>query len=166
MLKILIYILLAFAILFLSAGWTLLGYWPVGLFLLLLIPVSLVLLKLKFSPICSLVLTLSVLLSALGLWRGLDISLALAGVLSALAAWDLIFLDADLGANSSGEQTRRYENKHLQSLVLAVGCGLIVTIIGRLLNLQTPFVLLILFVALFVFGLERIWDTIKKRNIH
>ena len=84
----------------------------------------------------------------------------------ALAAWDLTSLEDVLGSNSSEEQTRQYENKHLQSLVLAVGCGLIVTIIGRLLNLQTPFVLLILFVALFVFGLERIWDAIKKRSTH
>jgi len=123
MLKILIYILLAFAILFLSAGWTLLGYWPVGLFLLLLIPVSLVLLKLKFSPICSLVLTLSVLLSALGLWRGSDISLALAGVLSALAAWDLEGFSHRLALVHVEDNPLLVERRHLLGLGMIILLG-------------------------------------------
>jgi len=123
MLKILIYILLAFAILFLSAGWTLLGYWPVGLFLLLLIPVSLVLLKLKFSPICSLVLTLSVLLSALGLWRGSDISLALAGVLSALAAWDLEGFSHRLALVPVEDNPLLVERRHLLGLGMIILLG-------------------------------------------
>ena len=84
----------------------------------------------------------------------------------ALAAWDLIFLDDTLGTNSFGEQTRQYENKHLQALALALGCGLIVAFVGRLLNFQIPFIVMMLFVALVIFGLERIWSTIKKRNIH
>jgi hypothetical protein len=84
----------------------------------------------------------------------------------ALAAWDLIFLDHTLGTNSFGEQARRYENKHLQVLALALGCGLIVAFIGRLLNFQIPFMVMMLFVALVIFGLERIWSTIKKRNVH
>ena len=123
MIKILVYILLAFAILFLSAGWTLLGYWPVGLFLLLLIPVSLVLLKLKFSPICSLVLTLSVLLSALGLWRGSDISLALAGVLSALAAWDLEGFSHRLALVPAEDNPLLVERRHLLGLGLILLLG-------------------------------------------
>jgi hypothetical protein len=106
-----------------------------------------------------------------------SVSLAVAGQLTgtpplfmlggsgfALAAWDLIFLDANLSTNSSGEQTRRYENKHLQSLALALGFGWLAAFIGGLLHLQIPFVAMMLFVALVIFGLERIWGTIKRRS--
>jgi hypothetical protein len=81
----------------------------------------------------------------------------------ALATWDLVLLDDGLGTNSSGEQTRRYENKHLQSLALALGCGLLVALIGGALNLQIPFIVMMLFVALVLFGFERIWGTFKNR---
>jgi hypothetical protein len=123
MLNFFVYILLVFAILFLSAGWALLGYWQAGLFLLLLIPVSLVLLKLKFLPICSLVLTLSVLLSALGLWRGFDISLALAGVLSALAAWDLEGFSHRLALVPAEDNPLLVERRHLLGLGLILLLG-------------------------------------------
>lgn len=83
----------------------------------------------------------------------------------ALAVWDLLLLDTALGSNSSGEQTRQCEDKHLQSLVLVLGFGLFVVFLGRLLTLQIPFVLLVLFVALAVFGLDRAWGYIKKQRI-
>lgn len=82
----------------------------------------------------------------------------------ALAVWDLILLEGALGTNTSGEQTRRYENKHLQSLALALGAGLLAAILGGLLNFQIPFVAMMLFVALVIFGFDRIWGTIKKRG--
>jgi hypothetical protein len=80
----------------------------------------------------------------------------------ALAVWDLILLDGALGTNSSGEQIRRYENRHLQSLALALGAGLLVAFLGGLLHLQIPFVAMMLFVALVIFGFDRVWRTIKK----
>jgi hypothetical protein len=83
----------------------------------------------------------------------------------ALAAWDLLLLDAALGSNSSEEQSRQYENRHLQSLVLVLGSGLCVVFLGRSLTLQVPFVLLVLFVALAVFGLDRAWGYIKKWRV-
>ncbi len=82
----------------------------------------------------------------------------------ALAVWDLILLDGALGTSSSEEQTRRYENKHLQSLALALGAGLLAAFLGGLLNLQIPFVAMMLFVALAIFGFDRVWRTIKKRS--
>ena len=42
--------------------------------------------------------------------------------------------------------------------------GLLVAFLGRLLNLQIPFVAMMLFVALVIFGFDRIWRTIKKRS--
>ena len=84
----------------------------------------------------------------------------------ALAVWDLLLLDDAMGGKSSGEQIRQYESKHLQSLALALGSGLLVTFLGRLLNLRIPFVVIVFLVALLLFGFERIWGTIKKQRIH
>jgi hypothetical protein len=79
-----------------------------------------------------------------------------------LAAWDLLFLEAALRSNSSGEQTRQYENEHFQSLALALGSGLFVGFFGRLITLHIPFALLVLFVVLAVFALDRALSYIKK----
>jgi len=80
----------------------------------------------------------------------------------ALATWDLSLLDGALRGSSSGEQTHQYENNHLQSLGLALGLGLLVVFFGRLLRLQIPFIVLLLSVALVIFGLDRVWGYIKK----
>jgi hypothetical protein len=66
-----------------------------------------------------------------------------------------------MGKNSS-EQTHQYEIKHLQSLILALGFGLIAASLGRLLNLRVPFLLLLLLVLLTVFGVDRVLGYIKK----
>jgi hypothetical protein len=83
----------------------------------------------------------------------------------ALAAWDLILLDDALSTHSAGEQSTRYETKHIQSLALALGAGLLVAFLGGMLHLQIPFVAMMLFVALVIFGFDRVWGTIKKRSI-
>lgn len=90
--------------------------------------------------------------------------LMICGAGFALAAWDLILLDGALGPVSAGEQTGRYEIKHLQSLALALGAGLLATILGGVLKLKVPFAAMLLFVALVLFGLDRVWHTITKRS--
>jgi hypothetical protein len=80
----------------------------------------------------------------------------------ALAAWDLLLLDSSLGNNSPGGQTRQYENKHLQSLMLALGLGLLAILPGRLLDVQIPFIVLMLFVIFMLFALDRVWGYIKR----
>lgn len=80
----------------------------------------------------------------------------------ALAVWDILLLDSALGKNSPAEQTRHYESKHLQSLALALSFSLLATLSGRLLNIQIPFIILILFIAFILFALDRVWGYIKK----
>jgi hypothetical protein len=106
----------------------------------------------------------SVILAVTGQLTGIPPVLMICGSGFALAVWDLILLDGALDTSSSGEQTRRYENKHLQSLALALGAGLLLAFLGGALNLQIPFVAMMLFVALVIFGFDRIWSTIKKRS--
>ncbi len=83
----------------------------------------------------------------------------------ALAGWDLLLLDAALGNNLLEEQTRQYESKHIQSLILALGLGLLTASLGRLITLQIPFVLLALFIAVAVFSLDCAWAHIKKQRV-
>jgi hypothetical protein len=101
-------------------------------------------------------------LAVTGSLTGSPASLMIIGSAAALAAWDLLFLDAALVSNSPGEQTRQFETKHLQSLALALGSGLLAAFLGSLLHLRISFVMLILFIALAVFGLERVWGYVKK----
>jgi hypothetical protein len=70
-------------------------------------------------------------------------------------------LDSALGNTASGEQTRHYETRHLQSLTLALGSGLSATLLGSFLKIQMPFVVLMLFVAFILFALDRVWGYIK-----
>jgi hypothetical protein len=111
-------------------------------------------------------LVVSVCLAVAGRLMGSPPLLMICGSGFALAVWDLVFLDKALGRVSSGIQTRQYERKHLQSLALALGTGLFVAFLGRLLNFQIPFVIMLLLVVLAIYGLENIWSGIKKRGIH
>ena len=101
-------------------------------------------------------------LAVTGILSGCPPLLMICGSGFALATWDILLLDGTLRGSSSGEQTRQYENKHLQSLGLALGSGLLAVFLGHLLRLQIPFVVLLLFVALVIFGLDRVWGYIKK----
>ncbi|HLO29124.1 MAG TPA: hypothetical protein VK249_08320 [Anaerolineales bacterium] len=120
--------------------------------------------KYPVSGLPHICLIASVGLAVIGQLTGTLPLLMIIGSAFALAVWDLILLDAVLGANSSGEQIRRYENKHLQSLALVLGAGLLAACLGGLLNLQIHFVAMMLFVALVIFGFDRVWRTIKRRS--
>ena len=80
----------------------------------------------------------------------------------ALAVWDLLLLDCALGKNPAEEKTHRYEQNHIQSLATATVSGLVLVFAGRFLHLETPFILMLVFIALLLFGLVRVWGYIKK----
>jgi hypothetical protein len=159
-------ICLTVSLLCLTAGYGIAGKWVGALIAIITGLAWLPARKYPDSDLPFICLAGSVCLAIVGMFIGSLPLLMICGSGFALATWDLIFLDDTLGTNSFGEQTRRYENKHLQALALALGCGLIVAFVGRLLNFQIPFIVMMLFIALAIFGLERIWGTIKKRNIH
>ncbi len=105
----------------------------------------------------------------------MSISLAAAGILSrstfwlmicssgfSLATWDLILLNHTLGNKPSSEQTRQFERKHLQSLTPALAAGLLAGSLGHFFILQIPLAVLIILIALVLFGLDRAWAYIKK----
>ncbi len=104
----------------------------------------------------------SVCLAVIGVLTGALPWLMIGGSAVALAVYDLFLLDMALDSSSSGEQTRRYENQHLQSLTLAVGSGLLGVFLGRWLHLEVPFLVVVVFVAAAVFGLARVWGYMEK----
>jgi hypothetical protein len=159
-------ICLAVSILCLTIGYGIVGKW-IGTAIAISIGLAwLPARKYPASGLPFICLAASVCLAVAGQLIGSPPLLMICGSGFALAVWDLVFLNDALGRDSSGVQTRLYEGKHLQSLALALGSGLLVASIGRLLNFQIPFIVMILFVALVIFGLERIWGAIKKRSMH
>lgn len=155
---------LAASVLCLSAGYAGTGQWIGAVIALITGPAWLLARKYPAFWLRFICLLGSVCLAVTGMLGGSSSWLMIFSSVAALAIWDLLYLDEALGSHSYGEQTRLYEIKHLQSLALALSSGLFVAFLGRLLYLQIPFVILILFIALAVFGLERVWGYVKKMD--
>ena len=155
---------LVVSVLCLAAGYGIAGQW-IGAVMAIIAGLAWLLARKYPNWLPHICLLASVCMAVVGRLTGSPPLLMICGSGIALAVWDLLLLDAALGRNSSGEQTRQYENKHLQSLVLVLGSGLCAVFLGRSLTLRTPFVLLVLFVALAVFGLDRAWGYIKRRRV-
>jgi hypothetical protein len=150
------------SILCLVIGYGIVGHW-VGAVIALLTSFAWLLARIYPASGLSLICLLaSVSLAVAGVLTGSPPLLMISGSGFTLATWDLLLLDTALRSNVFGEQTKRDESKHLQSLALAMGSGLFMGFLGRYLNLQIPFIVLVLFVSLVIFGLDRIWGYIKK----
>lgn len=160
--KIFFVVCLVALVLCLTAGYGLAGQWIGAVMAIIAGFAWLLARKYPTSRLPLICLLVSVGLAVIGRLTGAPPWLMICGSGVALALYDLLYLDVALGSNSSGEQTRHYESKHLQSLTLALGSGLLVVFLGRLLRLQVSFFGLVFFVALAVFGLDRAWDYIKK----
>ena len=157
------YICLTTLILCLAAGYALSGKWvgaasvvPIGLFWLF---------SQKYSTpwLAYFCLVISMALAVIGQLIGNSAILMIFSAGLALAVWDLMLLNNTSEKGSAGAQTHRYESKHLQSLALAVGSGLAVAFLGRQLHFRLPFILMLLCVALAVFGLNFVWNSLKNR---
>jgi hypothetical protein len=148
----------------LVSGYLVTGQW---IWVVIAILTSLIWLPARKNPTSwfpSICLFANVCLAVIGLLAGSPPALMICAAGFALATWDSLILDSAIQNNSSGEQTRRYENTHMRSLSLALGFGLLLTFLGRLLELQTPFVMLLLSIGLLMFGLDYVWSSIKKRR--
>jgi hypothetical protein len=101
-------------------------------------------------------------LSAAAILTGSIPVLSIAGAGFSLAAWDLHQLNVSLQNSPMKESTRRFKQRHLWSLILALVIGLAIAIIGRMVTLQIPFILLAAVILLTVFGLDRLWNVLGK----
>lgn len=145
-----------------AAGYGLSGQWVGVAISLIMGPAWLFARKYPISILPLICLLISVSLAVVGKTNGGSSFLMICGSGFSLATWDLLQLDGALGNNTCGEQTHQYEIKHLQSLGIALGSGLVMIFLGHSLRLQIPFVVLLLSVALVIFGLDRVWGYIKK----
>jgi hypothetical protein len=162
--EIFFFICLIISALCLAAGYGIAGQW-IGAVVAIMVGLTWLLAR-KYPAtwlpfIC---LVASVGLAVVGRLTGSSPLLMICGSGVALAAWDLIILNDALGSNSPGEQTRQYENRHLQSLVLVLGSALFVSLLGRFVNLHIPSIALMLLIVLSIWGLDRVWATIKKND--
>jgi hypothetical protein len=159
--KALFIISLIILMLCLAAGYGIAEKWMGALVVLLIGPAWLFARKNADPWLPFLCLLASVGLAVAGRLFGAPYWLMIFASAMALAVWDLIDLEAALGGNSLGAQTRRYENKHIQSLALALGLGLFGALLGRSINLRLPLIVLMLLIVFTLFALDRIWGYIK-----
>lgn len=155
-------ICLMISVVCLATGYWIAGQWIGAMLAMLMGPAWLLARKYPLSQLPLVCLLASVTFSVAGILIGSPRLLMIFGSAVALAVWDLLLLDSALGNNSSVEQTRHYENKHLQSLALALGSGLLAVLLGSLVKIQIPFVVLILFIIFVLFALDRVWGYLKK----
>ena len=101
-------------------------------------------------------------LAAAGTLLGSPPVLMILGAAAALAAWDLVSLMSALGGGAEMEPSRQYEKAHMRSLTLAVGGGLFVALLGRLIRVDIPFIVLMSLSIFLVFAMDRVWFYVKK----
>jgi hypothetical protein len=101
-------------------------------------------------------LGLSVSLAAGGLLLSASPFLMLLAVTLALANWDLAFWNDAPADGSSTRAVSLLEQKHYQSLALVLGLTLLLTVAGRMIRFQIPFVGMLLLVILTFLSLSRL----------
>jgi hypothetical protein len=163
--KVFFVICIGITALFLGVGFGIAGKWILALIAILIAPAWLFARKYAHTWLPFICLLTSVGLAVVGILIGASSLWMFLGSGFSLAVWDLLLFSAALENNPSGEQARLYEIKHIQSLVLALGFGLLLLFLGRLFTLQIPFPLLILFVTSVLFGLDRTLGDIKKQRV-
>jgi hypothetical protein len=141
----------------LIAGYGLAGQWPGVVFAAIAGLGWLLGLKYLWGWLPHICLLVSVGLAVAGCLAGYSPALMIFGTGASLAGWDSLLLDASLRNSSAAVQTRRYETVHLQWLALAIGFGLTVVIVGRLLHVQFSFLTMLVSVTLITFGIDRVW---------
>jgi hypothetical protein len=100
-------------------------------------------------------------LAAVGIYEGAGPILMILGATLALASWDLANWEDFVAGGLPAETSARFEWGHHTCLALALGSGLLVIIIGRLVSFQLPFGILVLLAALALLGIDRMWRLVK-----
>ncbi len=156
--------LLTVGLVALSAGWTLAGYWQLGLPLLLLLPVSLFLRYHKFQPTMGLLLILVVVLAGVGVWARLDLPWMLAAVMCSLAAWDLDEFSHSLVKVPEQDNPRQIELDHLKRLGAVLFMGLLISLVSQFIQLKSAFEWAIVLAMLAFVGIGTLVTGMRSRD--
>ncbi len=149
----------------LAGGYALAGQWTGAWLALLLCPVWLTGWKYRLPLLVYACMTAVVCLAAAGLLLESIFWLMIAGLGFGLAAWDGLLLEISFCNVPAGQNKEAARNKHLQSLALATGVGLVVAIPLHWVNLRIPFIVMLLLVILAGLGILRVWEYLKKRRL-
>jgi hypothetical protein len=102
--------------------------------------------------------------AAVGLYSGASPHLVLVGATLALAGWDLMNLDRSMAGGGSVHAAGRFEMRHVRSLAVALGLGLVLAEGGIVLLLRLPFSVMLLLVILLVFSLSRVFLILARES--
>jgi hypothetical protein len=90
--------------------------------------------------------------------------LMLLGAAAALAGWDLAVTEIERPANDEADAMADglLERCHLRLLGLALGAGLLAGAVGQYVQVQLPFIVVVLLAGLGVWALERVFKTLGQ----
>ena len=145
----------------LAYGWFGAGYGWVGLVVLALLPFSLAPLTRKFQARFGLVLSISVLAAAIGLWVQISLALALTAVVCVLAAWDLDYFSRRLAFAAPEDDPQALERRHLTRVSLALLLGLGLNLLSMSIRFQFGFEWILLLAILAFFGIGALFNAMR-----
>jgi hypothetical protein len=117
--------------------------------------------KFETRMIASLALTATVGLAITGIALGCSGWLLIASAAFGLAAWDILMMGTETRDSWDDCDWQSYRDSHLKTCLLVVVGGLLFALLGRQINFQIPFVVMIGLVITGVFILNRVWRNFK-----
>lgn len=101
-------------------------------------------------------------LACAGVLTGAPGWLMLIAVGFALATWDLLLLMMTTAHDPDNPQNRRYIDTHIRSLAVVVGLSIPGAIIGRSIQWDLPFIVLVLVTGLILVVFDRVWRILAR----
>jgi len=130
------------------------GYAAIGQWVLLVLAILSWLAGIFTAGWSALVFVVYVGLAAAGIIVGAWPIVMILGATLALAGWDLANWENFVASGPRDKSISQYGWKHYANLGLALGSGLLVTIVGRLVNFRLPFGILAGLVVLVFLGVD------------
>ncbi len=145
----------------LAAGWVSAGVGWMGVAVLGLLLLSLFLLRRNFRPTLALVLTMTVLSAAIGLWVRVNLSLALVAVICVLAAWDLDGFAQRLVFAGPEDNPQQLEQEHITRLNLVVLLGVGLNLLSQTIRYKFGFEWALLLAILAFYGIGTLVNAMR-----
>jgi len=158
-------ICLVISIVCLGYAYILAGYWLIMPALAAMVFFWIIMKKWSVIWSASGLLSIYVLLAAIGVVIDLPLILMAVGCISALASWDFVHFDQSMIGNPPIGTVERLAKKHLQSLTAMFGLSLFLTIAGSSFSLRFPFGVVVFLVLLATGCLTYAVKYIKKSGI-
>jgi hypothetical protein len=117
--------------------------------------------KYETRIVASLALIVTVGLAVTGIALGYSGWLLIASAAFGLAAWDVLLMGAKTRDSWDDSDWASYRDDHLKTCLLVVVGGLVLALLGRQINLQIPFVVMMGLVIIGVYLMGRVWRNFK-----